>query len=139
MVGDSPGELSSYQTQRPKWIQLQRQFLKSCLPKSYEFEANETGPTPLHSALNKEDWHIAAGGAGVDPKGFSVTTKREVAEAWAQIRAADWSGQAVVLEADGSALPLREGSLDDLVDPDELFIRPRDFSAVGPGLFTPAQ
>jgi hypothetical protein len=81
----------------------------------------------------------AAGGAGVDPKGFSVTTDREVAEAWAKVRAAERGGNPVVLQANAADLPLQSGSLSELCDPNELFIRPGDFPSVGPGVFTPTR
>jgi hypothetical protein len=77
----------------------------------------------------------AAGGAGVDPKGLSVTTLKAVAEAWAMVRAAERGGRPVVLEAPAHKLPLRQGVSANLVDPDELFIRPADFPKVGPNVF----
>ena len=85
--------------------------------------------------LDADAWKNAAGGAGVDPKGFSVTTNRATAEAWAKVRAAERGGTPVVLEAPGSSLPLQSGSLDDLADADELFISPDDFFDVGGGIF----
>ena len=87
--------------------------------------------------LNKADWEDAAGGAGTDPKGFSVTTDRDTAQAWAEVRAAERGGKPVVLEADPDALPLRPGRPGEWADPDELFIDPDDFPSVGPGTFTP--
>jgi hypothetical protein len=88
--------------------------------------------------LNVDDWRAAAGGAGVDEKGFSVTTDRSVAETWARVRAAERGGPAegVVLEADASELPLRQGSPDEWTDPNEFFIAPEDFPQVGPGVFS---
>lgn len=80
----------------------------------------------------------AAGGAGVDDKGFSTTTDRATAEAWAQARAAERGGNPVVLEAAGDGLPLRPGRPGDWADPDELFIDPADFGEVGPGTFGPS-
>lgn len=87
--------------------------------------------------LDRNAWRQAAGGAGVDPKGFSMTTDRAVAQAWAKFRAAERGGRPVVLQAP-AALPLRQGTGDDLADPDELFIAPRDFPLVGPGVLTPS-
>jgi hypothetical protein len=87
--------------------------------------------------LNEEDWRAAAGPGGVDEKGVSVTTDRAVAEAWARVRAAERGGapEGVVLQAEASRLPLRQGGPDEWTDPDESFIAPEDFPRVGPGVF----
>jgi hypothetical protein len=85
--------------------------------------------------LNQSDWRAAAGGAGPDPKGFSVTTDRATAQAWARQRAAERGGDPVVLKADRASLPLQAGSPGAWADPDEFFIAPRDFCKVGPGVF----
>ncbi len=87
--------------------------------------------------LKDEDWRAAGGPAGVDEKGFSVTTDRAVAELWAQTRAAERGGPAAgaILEADAADLPLRQGAPGQWADPDEYFIAPEDFPTVGPGMF----
>jgi hypothetical protein len=89
----------------------------------------------ISQGLSRNAWRQAAGGAGVDPKGFSVTTDKAVAEAWAMVRAAERGGRPVVLEAPADQLPLQPGSLTDLADPGEFFIAPRDFPQVGPNVF----
>ncbi len=61
----------------------------------------------------------AAGGAGMDPKGFSVTPDRETAQAWAEARAAERGGDPVVLQANGSDLPLSSGRPGEWTDPNE--------------------
>jgi hypothetical protein len=92
--------------------------------------------------LDPKAWEQAAGGAGPDFKGFSVTDNFKDAEDWAKWRA--WErlgpeGKGVVLEADPAQLPLRPGLAGEWVDPGERFIRPEDFPAVGPGVFQPVQ
>jgi len=89
----------------------------------------------IRNGLDADEWRNAAGGLGVDEKGFLVTTNRSTAEAWAIDSARERGGLPVVLEANGSSLPLQGGSLDDLVDPNEFFISPDDFVNVSPGLF----
>jgi hypothetical protein len=79
----------------------------------------------------------AAGGAGVDDKGFSVTTDRAVAEAWARLPAAERGGNPVVLATPRDRLPLRTPDLASLGDPNELYVDPADFDAVGHGDFQP--
>lgn len=76
----------------------------------------------------------AAGGAGTDPKGLSVTTDRSTAEAWAIDSARVRGGLPVALEANGSSLPIQGGSLVDLADADEFFISPDVFLDVGAGV-----
>jgi hypothetical protein len=98
-------------------------------------DSNSAASITQHG-LNQSDWRAAAGGAGPDPKGFSVTTDRATAEAWAKQRAAERGGDPVVLQADRASLPLRAGSPGAWADPDEFFIAPKDFSKVGPGVFT---
>lgn len=89
----------------------------------------------ISHGLDMNAWQLAAGGPGVDPKGFSVTTDKAVAEMWANARAIERGGRPVVLEAPAGQLPLRKGSLTDLADPDEFFVAPQDFPQVGPGVF----
>jgi hypothetical protein len=86
--------------------------------------------------LNENAWRAAANG-NVDEKGFSVTTDRATAEAWARTRAWERGGPAegAVLEAEANDLPLRPGAPDEWIDPDEWFIQPEDFPQVGPGVF----
>jgi hypothetical protein len=91
----------------------------------------------LRRGLNNRARRKAAGAAGVDDKGFSVTTDRAVAEAWAKARAAERGRQPVVLSAPRSGLPLRQPDLTNLGDPGELFIDPADFPVVGPAVFQP--
>lgn len=88
--------------------------------------------------LNNRARRKAAGAAGVDDKGFSVTTDRAIAEAWAKARAAERGSQPVVLQAPSDGLPLRQPDLTNLGDPGELYIAPVDFGTVGPGVFQPA-
>ena|SRR5438034_265782 len=83
----------------------------------------------------------AAGGAGSDPKGFSVTDRLDDARDWAHWRALERLGNAdrgIVLEADPNALPLTAGQPGQWADPGERFIRPEDFPLVGPGVFQAA-
>jgi hypothetical protein len=70
----------------------------------------------MKKGLNPADWRAAGGSAGVDPKGFSVTTDRTIAEAWANFRSAERGGSPVVLEADRTGLPLRSGGRGDYTD-----------------------
>ncbi len=87
--------------------------------------------------LNYDARRAAAGGAGPDPKGFSVTTNPGTAAAWARYRAGERGGPptGVVLEADAARLPLRSGGPDEWTDVDEWFIATEDFPQVGPGVF----
>jgi hypothetical protein len=87
--------------------------------------------------LNQARWRAAAGAAGVDEKGFSVTTDHATAGAWARLRAAERGGPPAgeVLEADACHLPLTGGSPGQWADPQEFFILPEDFPLVGPGVF----
>lgn len=88
--------------------------------------------------LNQQAWETAAGGAGPDPKGFSVTDSLAIARDWARWRALERQGdadQGVVLEAEPSDLPLSTGQAGQWTDPGERFIRPEDFAVVGPGVF----
>src|ERR1700680_4399700 len=92
----------------------------------------------LANGLDQQAWETAAGGAGPDPKGFSVTDRLEDARDWARWRALDRLGSAdrgVVLEADPNDLPLRAGQPGQWADPGERFIRPEDFGKVGPQVF----
>jgi hypothetical protein len=92
----------------------------------------------MRDGLDNEAWRAAAGGAGPDAKGFSVTSDRGAAESWAMIRAGErGSPKGIILEADASQLPLRPGQPGEWTDPNEEFIRPEDFAQVGPGTFTP--
>lgn len=93
------------------------------------------------NGLDQQAWETAAGGAGPDPKGFSVTDSRDIAEAWARWRALERLGDAargVVLEADAAVLPLTIGQPGQWVDPGERFIPPEDFPKVGPNVFQAA-
>jgi hypothetical protein len=92
----------------------------------------------VQRGLNKRACRKAAGTAGVDDKGFSVTTDRTIAEAWAQARAAERGGQPVVLQAPRDVLALRQPDLTNLGDPGESYIDPADFATVGPSVFEPA-
>jgi hypothetical protein len=92
----------------------------------------------LANGLDQQAWETAAGGAGPDPKGFSVTDKLEDARDWAHWRALERLGSAdrgVVLEADPNLLPLTTGRPGQWADPGERFIRPEDFAKVGPQVF----
>ena len=114
-------------------------MLSATLPqKVYHGTDADSGQKTRGRGLNEADWRAAAGPAGVDEKGFSVTTDRAVAEAWARVRAAERGGppEGAVLEADAAALPLRQGAAGQWADPDEYFIAPEDFPAVGPGVFS---
>src|SRR5439155_20469005 len=94
------------------------------------------------SGLDPSAWEAAAGGAGPDPKGFSVTDDLKDAENWAKWRALERlgpDGEGVVLEADPNRLPLQPGRIGEWTDPGERFIRPQDFAKVGPGVFKPVQ
>lgn len=87
--------------------------------------------------LDRDRWRAVGGGWGVDDKGFSVTADRETAEGWARTRARERGGppDGVVLEAEASGLSLQRGRPGEWTDPNEFFIRPNDFSRVGPGVF----
>jgi hypothetical protein len=105
--------------------------------KVYHGTDSASAESIVNKGLNDAARRRAAGGSGVDDKGFSTTTNRETAEAWAQARAAERGGKPVVLEADGAGLPLRRGSSGNWADPDELFIDPSNFGQIGPGTFRP--
>ena len=95
----------------------------------------------LADGLAPRAWRTAAGGAGPDPKGFSVTDRPEDAREWASWRALERLGDAAlgtVLVADSSDLPLVRGQPGQWADPAERFIRPEDFAKVGPGKFRQA-
>ena len=85
--------------------------------------------------LDPKKWRRAAGGAGPDPKGFSVTTDPYIARAWAELRAAERGGRPVVLEANMNDLPLKTGAPGEWTDPSELFIDLNDFGDIGAGVF----
>lgn len=90
------------------------------------------------NGLDQPAWETAAGGAGPDPKGFSVTDSIDDARDWARWRALERLGDAdrgVILQADANALPLSTGRPGHWTDPAERFIRPDDFPNVGPGVF----
>ncbi len=92
----------------------------------------------LAHGLDQSAWEAAAGGAGPDPKGFSVTDRLEDARDWARWRALDRLGnpdQGVVLQADPADLPLAAVQPGQWADPGERFIRPEDFARVRPGIF----
>jgi hypothetical protein len=82
-------------------------------------------------------WTAAGGSPVFDDKGFSVTTLRSKAEAWAQTRAGERGGrpQGDVVQADASRLPLQSGSPGSWADSDEFFILATDFLLAGPGTF----
>jgi hypothetical protein len=95
----------------------------------------------LANGLDQQAWETAAGGAGPDPKGFSVTDRLEDARDWARWRALERLGNAnrgVVLEADPNDLPLTTGQSGQWADPGERFIPPEDFAKVGPRIFQAA-
>lgn len=95
----------------------------------------------LAHGLDQQAWETAAGGVGPDPKGFSVTDRLEYARDWARWRALERLGDAdrgTVLEADPDHLPLATGQPGQWADPGERFIRPEDFTKVGPGTFQAA-
>jgi hypothetical protein len=104
--------------------------------KAYHGTDSNSAASIEQKGLNQSDWRAAAGGAGPDPKGFSVTTDRATAEAWAKQRAAERGGDPVVLQAERASLPLQGGRPGAWADPDEFFVAPKDFSRVGPGVFT---
>jgi len=88
--------------------------------------------------LDQQAWENAAGGAGPDPKGFSVTDSLEDARDWARWRALERLGspnRGVVLAADPNALPLSVGQPGQWADPGERFVRLQDFPQVGPRVF----
>ena len=92
----------------------------------------------LANGLDQQAWETAAGGAGPDPKGFSVTDSLEDARDWACWRALERLGnpeRGVILEADPNDLPLATGQPGQWADPGERFIRPEDFTNVGPRVF----
>lgn len=86
--------------------------------------------------LDQNAWYAAAGASGPDPKGFSVSANRLIAEDWAAFRAGERrSAEGVILEAAAGSLSLQTGSPGQWTDPNEFFIRPEDFPQVGPGVF----
>ncbi len=90
----------------------------------------------MADGLDPRAWRAAAGGAGPDPKGFSVTDRLEDASEWASWRALERLGDAArgtVLVADSTDLPLVSGQPGQWADPGERFIQPVDFVKVGPG------
>jgi hypothetical protein len=95
----------------------------------------------IADGLDQRAWRTAAGGAGPDPKGFSVTERLEDAREWASWRALARLGDAArgtVLVADSTDLPLASGQPGQWADPGEWFIRPKDFVKVGPRKFSQA-
>jgi hypothetical protein len=107
----------------------------------YHGTDEDSAQSIVANGLDQQAWETAAGGAGPDPKGFSVTDNLEVACDWARYRALERLGdpdRGVVLEADPSKLPLSTGQPGLWTDPGERFIRPEDFPQVGPGVFQPA-
>jgi hypothetical protein len=95
----------------------------------------------VRDGLDPQAWEKAAGPAGPDFKGFSVTDNFKDADDWARWRALERLGseaKGVVLEADAEQLPLRPGAPGEWTDPGQRFIRPEGFSRVGPGVFKPA-
>lgn len=96
----------------------------------------QSGESIEKIGLDSQAWVRAAVPCGADPKGFSVTIQRKIAEDWAAIRAGERGfSKGVVLEAEAKDLPLQQGSPGLWTDPDEFFIRPEDFPKVGPGTF----
>ncbi len=96
----------------------------------------------VENGLDQQAWETAAGGAGPDPKGFSVTDNLQHAADWARWRAWERLGtedRGIILEADPAKLPLSVGQSGQWADPGERFIRPEDFPKVGPGVFQPVQ
>jgi hypothetical protein len=92
----------------------------------------------LTNGLEQQSWETAAGRAGPDPKGFSVTDRLGDARDWARWRALEHLGnpdRGMVLEADPDDLPLATGQPGQWADPGERFIRPEDFTMVGPHVF----
>ena len=105
--------------------------------KVYHGTDEQSGISIRQGGLDEAEWRVAGGSAGVDEKGFSVTTDRSIAVIWARFRAVQRGGDAegLVLEADTSGLPLQQGGTGQWTDPAELFIAPEDFAVVGPGIF----
>jgi hypothetical protein len=109
-------------------------------PAEYVYHGTDAASAESISAvhgLNRNQWHAAAGGSGVDPKDFSVTTDPDTARIWAEVRAAERGSSPAVIRAPANQVPLHQGSSGSWADPNELFILPEDFSRVGPGVFQP--
>lgn len=106
----------------------------------YHGTDEDSAKSIVANGLDQHAWETTAGGAGPDPKGFSVTDNLEHAEDWARWRALERLGageKGAVVEADESQLPLSSGQPGQWADPGERFIRPEDFPKVGPGVFRP--
>jgi hypothetical protein len=104
----------------------------------YHGTDKDSAQSILANGLDQQAWETAAGGAGPDPKGFSVTDSIEDARNWARWRALERLGNAdrgVVLQAEPNALPLHTGQVGQWTDPGERFIAPEDFPKVGPHTF----
>jgi hypothetical protein len=107
----------------------------------YHGTDEDSAASIVAKGLDQQAWELAAGGAGPDPKGFSVTDNLHDAEDWAHWRALERLGspdRGVVLKADPDKLPLSAGQPGQWADPGERFIRPEDFPKVGPGVFQPS-
>ncbi|HYV37748.1 MAG TPA: hypothetical protein VE988_18835 [Gemmataceae bacterium] len=92
----------------------------------------------LANGLDQLAWETAAGMAGPDPKGFSVSDSLDIARDWARWRALERLGDAdrgMVLQADPDDLPLYQGQPGHWTDPGERFVRPEDFPNVGSAIF----
>lgn len=107
--------------------------------KAYHGTDAQSAESICRVGLNRDAWKAIGEHYGVmDDKGFSVTMNREIAEGWAAVRAGErGTPKGVVLEADAQNLPLQRGGPGEWADPGESFVRPKDFSHVGPGVFRP--
>jgi hypothetical protein len=105
--------------------------------KVYHGTDAESAESIRRIGLNFEAWKLAAGGCGVETKGFCVSIDRATAQSWAEQRAKERGGPpgGIVVEATGKDLPLQSGRHGLWTDPNELFISRRDFWKVGPGVF----
>src|SRR5580658_8532028 len=100
----------------------------------YHGTDENSGQSIVANGLDPDAWETAAGGAGPDPKGFSVTDNLDDARDWARWRALERIGDAdrgVVLEANPDDLPLSTGQSGEWTDRGERFVPPEEFGKVG--------
>jgi len=95
-----------------------------------------SGESICRKGLDLGAWKKLGEHFPIDDKGFSVTGNRQVATAWAALRAGErCTPFGAILQAKAEALPLRRGEPGTWTDPDAFYVRPEDFCLVAPGIF----
>jgi hypothetical protein len=104
--------------------------------KTTVYHGTTDAQTVTSKGLSIKERDIAAGGRDLaETRGFSTTTDKATAQAWAEARAAERGGKPLVLEADRSSLPTSRNRPNERVDPNEVRIDVEDYPKVGPGVF----